>query len=126
MAWLNGEWFENDVPETGGPGDITVVNGFAREIHFARHCPPDGVYWLGESNVSRYAARALGCAERPVWTLVKVGRSGIGPLVTMRGVWSGQDDCVNLDFDFTDASWVGPVEMPPEPPEPPQRFARRL
>ena len=113
MAYLNGEWFEHDIPMHGKSGDICVETGYEKELLFAKHAPQaSGVYWLYLDNYTADQRKRFG-GGKPSWLLVSVGR-GVGPLRTLHYAFGGEGH-LNW-FDFSQASWQGPVQMP-TPPE---------
>lgn len=123
MAYLNGEWFENDIEMHGKRGDICVESGYEKELLFARHCPPDGVYWLCWSPWTVKQMAEYDQSPRK-WSLVRVGTEGIGALRTLRWVFDGRENHIEW-FDFEQANWRGPVEMPVQPSDLPPGFAFR-
>jgi len=122
MAYLNNVWFENDIQMHGKQGDICIETGYEKELLFARHCPPDGVYWLYVSHWTLKQMKEYNSVPRQ-WQLVRVG-SEYGALRTLRWVFSGRE--LNIDwFDFAQANWRGPVELPSAPNDDPTGFAFR-
>lgn len=122
MAYLNNVWFENDIPMHGKQGDLCIETGYEKELLFARHCPPDGVYWLYCSHWTLKQMEEYKSVPRQ-WQLVQVG-SEYGALRTLRWVFLGRE--LNIDwFDFAQANWRGPVELPSAPNDDPAGFAFR-
>ena len=130
MAYLNDQPFENPVPlkradilaAGAGDGSLCAENGYLDDLLFARHCPPDGIYWLGLNGWTRRDTEKHG-HHGVRWALVRV-TTGIAPLRCLRWLWGG--DFAAEWYDFSQARWVGPVEMPAPPPEPPASWAQRL
>lgn len=123
MAYLNNVWFENDIPMHGERGDICIESGYEKELLFARHCPPDGVYWLYCSNWSLKQIATSPHYPRG-WELVRVGSERIGALRTLSYVFRGREENIEW-YDFERANWRGPVELPSAPLDDPAGFAFR-
>jgi hypothetical protein len=122
MAYLNNVWFENDILMHGKQGDLCIETGYEKELLFARHCPPDGDYWLFHSHWTLKQMEEYGSVPRK-WHLVRVG-SGVGALRTLRWVFEGRESHIDW-FDFEQANWRGPVALPATPDDDPAGFAFR-
>lgn len=120
MAYLNNKWFENEIKMHGGVSEICIETGYEKELLFARHAPPNGIYWLYRNYCNPQQTNDYGPNES--WILVEVGEN-IGPLRTIYLLFG--DRIEPSWYDFTQAHWRGPVGLPPEPIDKPSTAANR-
>lgn len=122
MAYLNGEWFENDLVNPPGKGEINFESGYKAERLAGQHIPPDGWYWLFLSNRTRQQTKDSDGS----WLMVEC-RGLIRGISKLRSIHYLRGTEMHLDwFDFTHAHWIGPIDMPAPPAHRPQTSANRL